>query len=45
MPEHNPGMMGGTMRLGRRTTRFVTENSSISKDSIESMKKICIVTC
>lgn len=22
MPEHHPGIMGGTMRLGRRTTIF-----------------------
>lgn len=22
MPEHNPGQMGGTMRLGKRTTVF-----------------------
>lgn len=24
MPEHNPGQMGGTMRLGRRATRFLS---------------------
>nr|XP_044996888.1 CTP synthase 2 isoform X4 [Jaculus jaculus] len=27
MPEHNPGNLGGTMRLGLRRTVFVTENS------------------
>nr|CAG4645467.1 EOG090X04HX [Lynceus sp. MCZ IZ 141354] len=27
MPEHNPGQMGGTMRLGKRETIFNTENS------------------
>ncbi|XP_038077823.1 CTP synthase 1-like [Patiria miniata] len=27
MPEHNTGQMGGTMRLGKRTTVFKTENS------------------
>ncbi len=27
MPEHNPGQMGGTMRLGKRTTIFKTQNS------------------
>ncbi|XP_065345611.1 CTP synthase 1 [Cloeon dipterum] len=27
MPEHNPGQMGGTMRLGRRQTNFCTEKS------------------
>ena len=27
MPEHNPGNLGGTMRLGIRRTVFKTENS------------------
>uniref|UniRef100_T1IUB3 CTP synthase n=1 Tax=Strigamia maritima TaxID=126957 RepID=T1IUB3_STRMM len=27
MPEHNPGKMGGTMRLGRKLTQFVTQKS------------------
>ena len=27
MPEHNQGQMGGTMRLGKRTTTFTTQNS------------------
>ncbi|CAF0821909.1 unnamed protein product [Rotaria sordida] len=31
MPEHNPGIMGGTMRLGRRTTYFVTDDSILKK--------------
>lgn len=33
MPEHNTGEMGGTMRLGRRTTVFkpLAVNSKISK--------------
>lgn len=31
MPEHNPGNMGGTMRLGIRRTVFKTENSILSK--------------
>lgn len=33
MPEHNTGQMGGTMRLGKRTTVFKTSNinSKISK--------------
>lgn len=31
MPEHNPGQMGGTMRLGKRITRFVGGNSVMSK--------------
>jgi CTP synthase (UTP-ammonia lyase) len=30
MPEHNPGQMGGTMRLGKRTTIFHGD-STISK--------------
>ncbi|CAH1800129.1 unnamed protein product [Owenia fusiformis] len=31
MPEHNPGQMGGTMRLGKRRTVFQTENSILRK--------------
>lgn len=31
MPEHNPGQMGGTMRLGKRRTLFQTKNSIMSK--------------
>ena len=30
MPEHNPGQMGGTMRLGCRKTVFNTQNSIMS---------------
>lgn len=30
MPEHHPGHMGGTMRLGKRTTLFREEKSVIS---------------
>lgn len=29
MPEHHPGQMGGTMRLGKRTTIFKDEKSKI----------------
>ncbi|XP_054007886.1 CTP synthase isoform X2 [Hylaeus anthracinus] len=31
MPEHNSGQMGGTMRLGKRYTRFTKENSVIKQ--------------
>ncbi|XP_067578314.1 CTP synthase 2 isoform X5 [Pseudorca crassidens] len=31
MPEHNPGNLGGTMRLGIRRTVFKTENSILRK--------------
>lgn len=31
MPEHSPGDMGGTMRLGKRKTVFKTQNSVLSK--------------
>lgn len=31
MPEHHPGQMGGTMRLGKRTTIFKNDNSVVSK--------------
>lgn len=30
MPEHHSGQMGGTMRLGKRLTRFTEDNSIIS---------------
>lgn len=39
MPEYNPGQMGGTMRLGKRHTRF-TENNSIIKQLYDN--KECI---
>lgn len=31
MPEHNPGDMGGTMRLGKRKTVFTTKDSVLRK--------------
>ncbi|XP_072470363.1 CTP synthase 2 isoform X3 [Notamacropus eugenii] len=31
MPEHHPGEMGGTMRLGKRTTVFKTEDSILRR--------------
>uniref|UniRef100_A0A7N6FDC8 CTP synthase n=1 Tax=Anabas testudineus TaxID=64144 RepID=A0A7N6FDC8_ANATE len=31
MPEHNPGQMGGTMRLGKRRTIFKSNNSVLRK--------------
>lgn len=31
MPEHNPGNMGGTMRLGKRKTIFKTKDSILRK--------------
>lgn len=31
MPEHHPGQMGGTMRLGRRTTIFKDKSSLLRK--------------
>lgn len=30
MPEHNPGQMGGTMRLGKRKTLFKSKDSLLS---------------
>lgn len=29
MPEHNPGQLGGTMRLGKRQTLFKTQDSKL----------------
>lgn len=31
MPEHNPGQMGGTMRLGKRKTVFKVKDSVLSE--------------
>ncbi|KAM9320154.1 CTP synthase 1 [Gastrophryne carolinensis] len=31
MPEHNPGQMGGTMRLGKRRTIFHSQNSVLKR--------------
>ena len=31
MPEHNPGQMGATMRLGKRKTLFKSKDSLLSK--------------
>ncbi len=31
MPEHNTGILGGTMRLGKRTTVFKTQDSVLKK--------------
>lgn len=31
MPEHHPGQMGGTMRLGKRRTIFKDDNCTLSK--------------
>lgn len=36
MPEHNPGQMGGTMRLGKRRTIFKTPSSILRKDPSRS---------
>ena len=30
MPEHNPGEMGGTMRLGKRKTIFTDKDCILS---------------
>ena len=40
MPEHNPGDMGGTMRLGKRQTVFKTENSILSKFQLPKDTKL-----
>ncbi|XP_014226169.2 CTP synthase-like [Trichogramma pretiosum] len=41
MPEHNNGDMGGTMRLGKRETRFVTEKSVLRQlyGNVESIEE------
>lgn len=40
MPEHNPGQMGGTMRLGKRRTLFHTKNSIMSKAFLTSFGSV-----
>ena len=35
MPEHHPGHLGGTMRLGKRRSLFRTEQSVISMSFVE----------
>jgi CTP synthase len=37
MPEYNPGMMGSTMRLGKRTTVFSHDSSVLSKYEVKCM--------
>ena len=44
MPEHNPGQMGGTMRLGKRRTIFKTNNSILSKRPNFESKVTVIIT-
>ncbi|XP_068126870.1 CTP synthase 2 isoform X2 [Hyperolius riggenbachi] len=41
MPEHNPGDMGGTMRLGKRKTVFTTSSSLLKQlyDNAESVEE------
>ncbi|XP_063218127.1 CTP synthase isoform X2 [Bacillus rossius redtenbacheri] len=40
MPEHNPGQLGGTMRLGKRVTVFSSDMTSIVRQLYE--KRDCI---
>lgn len=35
MPEHNPGQMGGTMRLGKRRTVFKSGTSVMSMETLK----------
>lgn len=35
MPEHNPGQMGGTMRLGKRRTVFKSDTSVMSMETLK----------
>ena len=35
MPEHNPGQMGGTMRLGKRKTVFTNKDSLMSESPLQ----------
>lgn len=42
MPEYNPGMMGSTMRLGKRTTVFAYDNSVLSKYEMKYLYCTCL---
>lgn len=42
MPEHNPGQMGGTMRLGLRKTQFVSVASKLSNFSFKYIILNCV---
>ena len=37
MPEHNPGQLGGTMRLGRRRTIFSKEHPSVTSELFSAL--------
>ena len=39
MPEHNPGQLGGTMRLGRRRTVFSEGCESITSKSLSALNE------
>lgn len=39
MPEHNQGQMGGTMRLGKRYTRFRSSDSVLSEFTVASLER------
>lgn len=43
MPEHNPGQMGGTMRLGKRRTIFKSNNSVLRKGKKMNSLSIVVV--
>lgn len=47
MPEHNTGQMGGTQRLGKRTTVFksTVENSKISEFSLLKIFLVVLNKC
>ena len=45
MPEHNPGQMGATMRLGKRKTLFTTKNSLLSMLLFAHIIIILLGTC
>ncbi|XP_031575221.1 CTP synthase 1-like [Actinia tenebrosa] len=40
MPEHNPGQMGGTMRLGRRRTVFCDVEDSIARKLYKNVDSV-----
>lgn len=44
MPEHHPGDMGGTMRLGKRTTVFKENQNSLIRKYTNEIKARAFIT-
>ena len=45
MPEHNPGQLGGTMRLGRRRTVFTEQHESVTSKTFSAFNESESLPC